>query len=419
MAVGVSGRRRVVVTGLGAVTPIGNDVPSFWQSLMQGRTGVARITAFDLSDLEVQIGAEVKEFDPTRRLDPKLAKRSDRFTQFVLYAADEAVKDARIEFSTLDPDRVGSVIGSGMGGVSTWETQHVVFLEKGPRRVSPLLIPMMIPDMASGQIAITYGLRGPNYDTTSACASGAHATGVAMRHIVAGDADVMIAGGSEAAITKFTVAAFSNMGALSKRNAEPERASRPFDRDRDGFVIGEGCAVYILEELTHALRRGAPIYCELAGFGATADAYHITAPDPEARGAVTAMRRALTEAEVAPEEVDYINAHGTSTPLNDATEVKAIVELFGEHARRIAVNSTKSMIGHGLGAAGAMELVATALSIKHGRIHATLNHEQPDDGVNLDFVPGAARERPVRVALSNSFGFGGHNVSLCLRAFEG
>jgi len=249
MAIEDSGRRRVVVTGLGAVTPVGNDVPGFWQSLMQGRTGIARIAAFDPADLEVQIGAEVKEFDPTRRLDPKLAKRSDRFTQFALYAADEAVKDARLDFSALDPDRVGSIVGSGMGGVSTWETQHAAFVEKGPRRVSPLLIPMMIPDMACGQIAITYGLRGPNYDTTSACASGAHATGVAMRHIVAGEADVMIAGGSEAAITKFTVAAFSNMGALSKRNAEPERASRPFDRDRDGFVIGEGCAVYVLEEL--------------------------------------------------------------------------------------------------------------------------------------------------------------------------
>ncbi|MEO0078206.1 MAG: beta-ketoacyl-ACP synthase II [candidate division WOR-3 bacterium] len=419
MATEVSGRRRVVVTGLGVVTPVGNDVPAFWQNLIQGRTGIARIAAFDPTDLEVQIGAEVKDFDPTRRLDPKLVKRSDRFTQFALYAADEAVKDARLDFNALDLDRVGVIVGSGMGGVQTWEVQHALFLDKGPRRVSPLLIPMMIPDMACGQIAISYGLRGPNYDTTSACASGAHATGVALRHIVAGDADVMITGGSEAAITRFTVAAFSNMGALSKRNDEPEKASRPFDRNRDGFVIGEGCAVYVLEELGHALRRNAPICCELAGFGATADAYHITAPDPAAQGAITAMRRALTEAGLAPEDIDYINAHGTSTPLNDATEVKAIIELFGDHARRIAINSTKSMIGHGLGAAGAMELVATALSIKHGQVHATVNHEQPDDGVELDFVKGSARQLPIRAALSNSFGFGGHNVSLCLRAFEG
>ncbi len=418
-ATGASGRRRVVVTGLGAVTPIGNDTASFWQGLMEGRSGIARISAFDPSDLEVQIGAEVKGFDPTRRLDPKLAKRSDRFTQFALYAADEAVKDARLDFAAEDADRVGSVVGSGMGGVQTWETQHAAFIEKGPRRVSPLLIPMMIPDMACGQIAICYGLRGPNYDTTSACASGAHATGVAMRHIVAGDADVMIAGGSEAAITKFTVAAFANMGALSKRNAEPDKASRPFDRNRDGFVIGEGCAIYVLEELGHALRRGAPIYCELAGFGATADAHHITAPDPAARGATAAMRRALAEAGLGPADVDYINAHGTSTPLNDATEVQAVVELFGERARRIAINSTKSMIGHGLGAAGSMEFVVTALAVKHGRVHATVNHETPDDGVDLDFVKGSARDLPVRVALSNSFGFGGHNVCLCLRAFEG
>ncbi len=419
MATEVSGRRRVVVTGLGAVTPVGNDVPGFWQSLLQGQTGIARIAAFDPADLEVQIGAEVKDFDPTKRLDPKLVKRSDRFTQFALYAADEAVKDARLDFDALDRNRVGAIIGSGMGGVQTWEAQHAMFLEKGPRRVSPFLIPMMIPDMACGQIAISYGLRGPNYDTTSACASGAHATGVAMRHIIAGDADVMITGGSEAAITKFTVAAFSNMGALSKRNAEPGKASRPFDRNRDGFVIGEGCAVYVLEELGHAVRRNAPIYCELAGFGATADAHHITAPDPAALGAIMAMRRALTEAGLTPDDIDYVNAHGTSTPLNDATEVKAIVELFGDHARRMAVNSTKSMIGHGLGAAGAMELVATALSIKHNRVHATVNHEQPDEGVDLDFVRGSARECSIRAALSNSFGFGGHNVSLCLRAFEG
>jgi len=414
----VSARRRVVVTGLGAVTPVGNDVPTFWQSLVAGRSGIARLTAFDLTDLEVQIGAEVKDFEPTRRIDPKLVRRADRFTQYALYAADEAVRDARLEPEKEDPARVGVVIGSGMGGIQTWEAQFAQFLVKGPRRVSPLLIPMMIPDMACGQIAITYGVRGPNYDTTSACASGSHATGAAFRHILDGDADVMITGGAEAAISRFTVAAFANMGALSKRNDQPEKASRPFDKDRDGFVIAEGSGIYVLEELEHARRRNAPVYCEVAGYGATCDGHHITAPDPEGAGAMAVMRAALAEAGLKPEDVDYVNAHGTSTPLNDATEVKAIVEVFGQHARRLAVNSTKSMIGHGLGAGGAMEFVATALSVKHGRVHPTVNHETPDEGVDLDFVKGGARDLTIRAALSNSFGFGGHNCCLCVKAFK-
>ena len=410
-----NGRRRVVVTGLGAVTPIGNDVPAFWQSLTAGKSGIARLAAFDPSDLEVQMGAEVKNFDPTQCLDPKLVKRTDRFTQFALCAADEAVRDAKLDFEKEDRDRVGVITGSGMGGIQIWEAQFAQFLQKGPRRVSPLLIPMMIPDMACGQIAITYNLRGPNYDTTSACASGAHATGVAFRHIVNGEADVMITGGAEAAITRFTVAAFTNMGALSKRNDAPDKASRPYDRDRDGFVIGEGCGIYVIEELEHARRRGASIYCELAGYGATADAHHITAPDPDAKGASAVMRQAITEAGLKPEDVDYINGHGTSTPLNDASEVKAILEVFGAHANKLAVNSTKSMIGHGLGSAGSMEFVAMALEVKHQQLHPTVNHEVPDDGVTLDFVKGAARDCGIRAALSNSFGFGGHNASLVLR----
>ncbi len=410
--------RRVVVTGLGAVTPIGNDIPTFWENLNAGTNGIARIASFDASDLPVQIAAEVKGFAPEKRLDPRLAKRADRFTQFALCAAAEAIADAALDFSKEDRSRIGVIVGSGMGGVQTWEAQHAQFLERGPRRVSPLLIPMMIPDMASGQISITYDLRGPNFCTVSACASGAHATGEAFRHILHGDCDVMITGGSEAAVTKFTVAAFANMGALSKRNEEPARASRPFDRDRDGFVIAEGCAIYILEELGHAVRRGAPIYCELAGYGATADASHITAPDPEARGAIDVMRQAITEAGLTPSDIDYINAHGTSTPLNDASEVKAINDLFGEHAARLVVNSTKSMIGHGLGSAGAMEFVATALAVKHGRVHATLNHEHPDEGVTLDFVKDRARDVKIRAALSNSFGFGGHNCCLCVKAWE-
>jgi len=313
---------------------------------------------------------------------------------------------------------VGVIVGSGMGGIQTWEAQFAQFLEKGPRRVSPLLIPMMIPDMGCGQIAITYHLRGPNYDTTSACASSAHATGVAFRHILAGDADVMIAGGAEAAMSRFTVSAFANMGALSKRNSEPELASRPFDRDRDGFVIAEGGGIYILEELEHARRRNAKIYCEMAGFGATCDGHHITAPDPEGAGAMMVMRMAIAEAGLQPGDVDYINAHGTSTPLNDATEVKAINEVFGDHARKLAINSTKSMIGHGLGAAGAMEFVAMVMSVKQGKVHATVNHLTPDEGVDLDFVKGSARDLTIRAAISNSFGFGGHNCCLCVKAFK-
>ncbi len=413
-----SGRRRVVVTGLGAVTSVGNDVPTFWQSLLAGRSGVARITAFDTSDLEVQIGAEVKGFEPTQRLDPKLAKRTDRFTQFALWAADEAVRDAGLDLERENHDRVGAIVGSGMGGIQTWETQFAQFLQKGPRRVSPLLVPMMIPDMACGQIAITYGLRGPNYDTTSACASGAHATGEAFRHILHGDADVMVAGGSEAAISRFTIAAFCNMGALSKRNTEPDKASRPYDRDRDGFVMGEGAGILVLEELEHARRRGARIYCELAGYGATADAHHITAPDPDAKGAAAVMRQAIAEAGLAPEDIDYVNGHGTSTPLNDASEVKALLEVFGAHAPKLAINSTKSMIGHGLGAAGAMEFVAMALQLKHQQVHPTINHQAPDDGIMLDFVKGATRACRIRAALSNSFGFGGHNACLLVKALS-
>ncbi len=411
-------KRRVVVTGLGAVTPLGNDVPTYWQNLLTGKSGVAKISAFDTSDLAVQIGAEIKGFDPLTRLDAKLAKRADRFTQFALYAAIEAIKDAGLDLEKENKDRVGVVVGSGMGGIATWEQQHSIFISRGPRPVSPLLIPMMIPDMASGQIAILYGLRGPNYCSVSACASGAHATGVALRHIQHGDADIIITGGTEAPITKFTVAAFANMGALSKRNDQPEQASRPFDRERDGFVIAEGCGIYVLEELEHARRRGAKIYCEIAGYGATADGYHITAPDPEAKGAAMAMQLALQDAGLTPEEVDYINAHGTSTPLNDAAEVKAIIDVFGDHARRLAINSTKSMIGHGLGAAGAMEFIAMVLSVKEGRIHQTLNFVQPDEGVNLDFVPTGPRAMEIRNALSNSFGFGGHNCSLCVKKFE-
>jgi len=407
--------RRVVVTGLGAVTPVGHDVGSFWQSLLSGKSGIARIRSFDPSGMSVQIAAEVKDFDPSQKLDPKLVRRTDRFAQFALYAAKEAVLDSGLDPEKEDKSRFGALVGSGMGGVHTWEFQFGQFLDRGPKRVSPLLIPMMIPDIAAGQVSIAFGLRGPSYCTTSACASGAHAIGQAFRHIVHGDADIIIAGGAEAAVTRFTVSAFANMGAISKRNSEPEKASRPFDKDRDGFVVAEGCGLCILEELEHARQRSADIYCELAGYGATGDGYHITAPDPEARGAIEAMRRALDDARLKPEEIDYINAHGTSTPLNDAAEVKAIMEVFGDHAKKVLINSTKSMIGHGLGSAGAMEFVALAKSVKEGRVHQTLNHEHPDPGVELDFVKEGPRKHEIKAAISNSLGFGGHNCCLCVK----
>jgi 3-oxoacyl-[acyl-carrier-protein] synthase II len=411
--------RRVVITGLGAVTPVGNDMASTWDNLVSGRSGVGLISLFNTEDLPVKLAAEVKDFDPTVRIDPKLAKRTDRFAQYALYATQEAVEDAGLDFDQEDRGRVGVIIGSGMGGVQTWESQHAQFLKRGPRRVSPLVIPMMIPDIAAGQVSIVYGLRGPNFCTTSACASGAHGVGESFRHILHGDAEVMIAGGAEAAITRFTVSAFSNMGALSKRNGEPGKASRPFDRDRDGFVIAEGCGMCVLEELEHAQARGSRVYCELVGYGATGDGHHITAPDPEGKGAKAVMRSALEEAGFKPEDIDYVNAHGTSTPLNDATEVKAIAEVFGDHSRKLAINSTKSMVGHGLGSAGAMEFVTTVKSLEQGKVHATLNFENPDEGVDLDFVPDGPRDLDIRAAVSNSFGFGGHNTCLCIRRYEG
>ncbi|MEO0113844.1 MAG: beta-ketoacyl-ACP synthase II [candidate division WOR-3 bacterium] len=411
-------KRRVVVTGLGVVTCLGNDIKSFWSNLLAGRSGISRITRFDPSPLPVQIAGEVKNFDPTQKFDPKLLKRTDTYTQYALYATVEAVTDAGLDFNRLDKNRVGVIIGSGMGGIETWEKQHEIFLTKGPARVSPLLIPMMIPDIAAGQVSIYYGLRGPNYCTTSACASGAHAIGNGFRHIRDGDAEVIIAGGSEAPITPYCIAAFANMGALSKRNDSPEKASRPFDKDRDGFVIAEGCGIVILEELEHARRRNAKIYCEIAGYGLTGDGYHITAPAPDGKGAYESMRRAIEEAEIEKEEVDYINAHGTSTDLNDLTETQAIKHLFGEYAQKLWVNSTKSMIGHSLGAAGAIEFIVTSLSVYHGQVHPTINLDNPDTEMTLDYVREGTRTKPIRAALSNSFGFGGHNTTLLVKAYR-
>lgn len=411
--------RRVVVTGLGAVTPIGNDIPSYWDSLVHGRGGVDHITKFDTEGYEVRIGAEVKGFDVTQYIDFKEARRMDIFTHYALVAADEAIKDSGLDFEKEDPAATGSVVSSGIGGMVVYHGEHQKLLEKGPNRVSPFFIPMMISDIVPGRISMKYGFMGPNYGTVSACASGSHGIGVGFMHIRKGDADMMVVGGTEAVITEMAFAGFASMRAISTRNDDPARASRPFDKERDGFVIGEGSGVVVLEELEHAKKRGADIYAELTGYGFTADAHHITAPHPEGKGATLAMVRALEESGVDPDMVDHINAHGTSTPFNDKTETLAIKNAFKEHANRIHISSTKSMIGHLLGASGAVEFVAAVLTVKNGIVPPTINYEIPDPECDLDYVPNTARECPIRAALSNSFGFGGHNVSLCLKRFEG
>ncbi len=411
-------KQRVVVTGLGAVTPLGNDVPTMWDSLVAGRSGVGPITHFDASDMEVRIAAEVKDFDPVTLFGRREARRNDRFTLFALEAARQAVADANLEFSDGLGQATGVLIGTGIGGVLTLLANYEVLQKRGPRRVSPFMIPMMMPNAASAAIAIAYGLRGPNFSLSSACATGSHAIGEAARMVRYGQAEVMICGGSEAAITPLSVAAFKNMGALSTRNDEPERACRPFDAGRDGFVIGEGAGILVLESLEHARRRGAHIYAELVGYGATADAFHVAAPDETGSGAALAMERALRDAGLSPEEVDYINAHGTSTPLNDRIETQAIRTVFGPHADRLAVSSTKSMLGHLMGAAGAAEAIACVKSLETGWVHPTVNYETPDPECDLDYVPNQARYAQPRVALSNSFGFGGHNGCLVFRRWE-
>lgn len=409
--------RRVVITGLGVVTSLGLSVEEFFSNLLAGKSGVSRITRFDPANLEVQFAGEIKNFPFRERFDIKLEKRTDRFTQYALWASLDAVKDAQLNLDSIDKDRVGVVIGSGMGGIETWEIEHIKYLNGGPKKVSPLLVPMMIPDMASGQVSIYFGFRGPNFCVTSACASGAHAIGEAYRLIKAGDADIIITGGSEAPITGYCISSFANMGALSKRNEEPEKASRPFDRDRNGFVLGEGCGVVVLEELSHALKRNAKIYCEICGYGTSADAYHITAPDENGEGAYMAMANALKEAKLSPTDIDYINAHGTSTKLNDKVEVMAIKRLFKEHAYKLLINSTKSMIGHLLGGAGAVEFVVTCLSVYYNKVHPTINLDNPDEGMDLDFVRFKMKEKEIFAALNNSFGFGGHNACLAVKKY--
>ena len=411
-------RRRVAVTGVGVVTPIGIGKDRFWNALLEGRSGVRRIQSFDPTPFPTQIAAEVHDFDPLDFMDRKEARRNDRFVQFAIAATRMALEDADFRITPENRDRVGVVLGSGIGGANTWEEQHRVLLERGPDRVSPFFIPMLISNMAAGMVSIVFGARGPNTSVVTACATGGHCIGDAFKIIQRGDADAMIAGGTEAAITALSIAGFCSMKAMSTRNHEPERAVRPFDRDRDGFVMGEGAGVVILEDLERARARGARIYCEVVGYGMSGDAYHITQPDPEGEGAAQSMARCLEDAGLSPQEVDYINAHGTSTPYNDKFETLAIKRVFGDHAYRLAVSSTKSMTGHLLGAAGGVELIACALSVHEGVLPPTINYETPDPDCDLDYVPNRARPAPVRVALSNAFGFGGHNCTLAVRRFE-
>lgn len=410
--------KRVVITGIGAITPLGNDVQTTWTHILQGKSGIDLIKSFDTSKHTVKIAGEVKDFQPETKVDPKMLKRLDRCVQLSIWATIEAVADAGIDFEKYNKTDIGVIIGSGIGGLLTWEEEHTKFMNQGPSRVSPFLIPMMIPDMTSGYVAIYYGLKGPNYTTVSACASGAHAIGTAFREIKLGNASVIITGGAEAPVTPFALAGFSNMRALSRRNEEPQKASRPFDQARDGFVMAEGAATLILEELEFALKRGAKIYAEIVGFGATGDGYHITAPSPDGEGARRAMERALKEAGCKKEDINYINTHGTSTDLNDKFEAKAIKDLFGDHAPKIALNSTKSMIGHTLGAAGAIEAVVSVLSINEQILHPSINLENPDpECAGLNFVLNGARKTKIDFVLSNSLGFGGHNVSLCFKKY--
>jgi 3-oxoacyl-[acyl-carrier-protein] synthase II len=409
-------RPKVVVTGMGVLSPVGNSVDACWDGLTTGRSGAGPITRFDASDYETRFACEVKDFSLDGILERKEAKRMDRFVQFAVAASHEALRSAGLADAPPDPERIGVIIGSGIGGMETFEEQHTNLLQKGHRRVSPFFIPMMISDMAAGQVSITFGLKGPNFCTVSACASGAHAIGEALRLLRDGDADVILAGGAEATITPMAVAGFGNMRALSTRNDDPQRASRPFDVGRDGFVIGEGAGILVLETEAHARARGARPICEVAGYGATGDAYHITAPCVDGDGAARAMKRALADAGMSPEEVGYINAHGTSTPAGDPIEVTAVKSVFADHARRLWMGSTKSMTGHLLGAAGGLEAVVCALVLQRGIVPPTINLETPDPQCDIDLVPNTARNAKLKAVMSNSFGFGGHNVSLAMRA---
>ena len=409
--------KRVVVTGLGSITPIGNNLQDYWQGLTAGRNGVGKVTLFDASNYACQIGAEVKGFDPHDYIEKKEAKRIDRFSQFAIATSKQALADSQLKIDDLNADHIGVLIGTGVGGIQVMETQKENLLTKGPRRVSPFTIPSMIANMAAGLTAIHTGAKGPNSCTVTACAAGSHAIGDAFRLVQRGYADAMICGGAEAAITPLSFAGFCSAKALSTRNDDPQHASRPFDVDRDGFVMGEGSGILILEELEHALARGAKIYGEIVGYGMTCDAYHMTSPVPEGLGATRAIELALQDGNLTPESVSYINAHGTSTSANDSTETKAIKKALGDRAFEVAISSTKSMTGHLLGGSGGIEAVATMMAIANDRVPPTINLQNPDPACDLDYVPNSSRELEVKVALSNSFGFGGHNVTLAFQKY--
>ncbi|MCX7725574.1 MAG: beta-ketoacyl-ACP synthase II [Chitinispirillaceae bacterium] len=410
--------RRVVITGIGVVSPVGNNVKTFWNALCKGESGIDFIKAFDTTDYPSKIAGEVKEIDFSQFVDPKEVKRTDRAILLALAASHEAVNDSGINSDSIDKERVGVIVGAGIGGLATLEAEHTKLIQRGPSRVSPFLIPMMIPDMSSGMISMKYGFRGPNYALVSACASSAHAIGDAFLVIKCGMADVVVCGGTEAAITPLSFAGFCSMKALSTRNENPKKASSPFDKKRDGFVMGEGSGIIILESLDHAIKRNAKIYGEMVGYGASGDAYHLSAPAPEGAGAQIAMRMALSSAGLKPEDIDYINAHGTSTELNDKFETMAVKHVFGEHAYKLSISSTKSMTGHLLGAAGAIEFIASVLATKEDIIPPTINYEDKDPECDLDYTPNVAKKKSIRYAMSNSFGFGGHNASLIVGKYE-
>ena len=407
--------KRVVVTGMGVVASIGHNVNEFWSSILAGKCGIDRVSLFDAKDYSCQIGAEVRGWDPATLMDPKEVRRNDRYTHFGFCAAREATTDAKLDMTKEDPDRVGVIIGSGIGGMWTIENQHKVLLERGPRKVSPFMIPALISNMCGGLVAIELGARGPNFGVVSACSTATHAIGESLRMIRRGEADVMVCGGAEAAITPLAYAGFCSMKAMSTNNENPQKASRPFDLNRDGFIMGEGGAILVIESLEHALARGAHIYCELAGYAATCDTYHITSPDPEGKGLAQSMIKAMRDANVEPHQVDYINAHGTSTPYNDKFETIAIKKIFGDHSRKVNISSTKSMTGHLLGAAGSIEAVISVKAIETGIVPPTINYETPDPDCDLDYTPNVKREAKIDTVLTDNLGFGGHNATLVFR----
>lgn len=411
-------KKRVVITGLGCVTPVGIGKDDFWVNIKSGVSGIDKITRFDYTNYQTQIAGEVKDFTPENYISKKELKKMDRFTQFAMVASKLAVADSELDLDSVDKNRMGTVIGTGIGGVETIEAQHKNLLEKGNRRVSPFFIPMMIGNMAAGQVAIEFGAKGPSTNICTACASGTNSVGDAFKIIQRGDADIMIAGGTEAAVTEFAVAGFCNMKAMSTNNDNPKKASRPFDKDRDGFVMGEGCGILILEELESAIKRNAKIYAEVVGYGMTSDAYHITTPAENGEGAARSMQVAINDAGINPNQIDYINAHGTSTYYNDLYETMAIKSVFGEDAKNVSISSTKSMTGHLLGASGAIEAIVCALAIKENFVPPTINLENPGEEMDLDYTPNKGKERTINYALSNSLGFGGHNATLVFKRYE-